>query len=1503
MRRIMGVALSDVPASQVKPLDSSDEIYVVCAQNLQGSSSCLAAIEWHSIDLSSTPPVYNYTLRGNSGLTRIDVEKQGTDTDKYLLPLQWAVDRAITNLTITPKTMPFTSETNEWFEQQLTINFMKVIRDWIAPAFYLSMIGVVYHMAGNVAQERQSGITDLLTSMGNNQVARVFANHAAFSTVYSPAWVALGLISSYVIFLDTSPAIQVFFHIFAGLAQVSWSVFLGNIFKNAQLSGITSSGVSIVLAIITSVQAQIKSSGGHASGTIYVLSFLFPPMNYCFFLQNNARAQITYDPLNLVKAPADSSVLSIVIFFGAIFQIFFFAFLSILIERAVYGTQKKLPMGAPHGTAVQISDLSKMYKTGGLFKKMTKKTNVVTAVNGLSLDIGKGQIFSLLGANGSGKTTTLEMIAGLQNASEGHITFGSGSKVGICPQKNVLWDDLTVREHVEIWAQIKGVPSKEIANVSSYLIKHCGLELKASELTKNLSGGQKRKVQLAIMFAGGSNVCCIDEASSGLDPVSRRVIWDILLAFRGTHTLILTTHFLDEADILSDNIAILSKGQLKAQGTAVHLKETLGEGYRVFVSHPATGKEEIYTMPDSNKVSKFIAKLEADGKEYRVAGPQIEDVFLNLASNDHEGFSNDFKLNVLDDSSANEAANGQALDDVEPDQVDTKPVSFMTQLLSMFQKRYIIFRRSPLPEIVFFVLPILVCGVTNPFLSDFPGSFCQSSGRYEVQKYTAFDPSDTLSIPIAPSQAYEARQQGLDSFLFGLTSYASGSAAALDQTTSIFNNDSTILGTSGDWSNYFQSNYSFINPGGVDLDNNIVAYKANSAGGVFNSQLMLNLLTNMQANGTVSIVANFSPFQVPWVLNTGKILQFAIYFGLALACAPAFASLYPTYERLSNVRAMQYSNGLRVTPLWTAYLFFHFWLVVLISIICTAIIASSLQHINGAGYLFVVFMLYGLASVLMSYVISLFVKSQLAAFAVAAAYQAAYLLIYLIGYLSTQTFGAPSLIDSEILIIHFTISLISPISSLARALFLAVNLFGILCIKTGQINYMGDIRAYGGPILYLTVQCLLLYGFLIWYESGRFRLNLGWSSWLKNPLRRKSRSTSDSTADFDGPEKIVPSDVLDEVQRVEASTAHFEDGLALLHVHKSFDTNHVVNDVSFGVEKGECFALLGPNGAGKTTTFNMIRGELPMTDGEIYVTGIPVSSQRTEARSRLGVCPQFDAMDKMTVEEILAFYAKIRGINRKEVKAHVDRIITAVGVGRFRTRMASKLSGGNKRKLSLGVALIGNPRVLLLDEPSSGMDAFAKRIMWKTLASVARGRSIVLTTHSMEEADALANRAGIIARRMLTCGTTDDLRSKHGQNYHVHIVLKSAPASTTEEMDQVVNWVQTVLPGAAVEDRMYQGQIKMAIPISSGTTTTTGGSAAEDEEILTEKQSVSTDAKSPTEQNTAVTTHKVSEIFGILEQSKTDMGIDTYSVSHTSLEEVFLKIVGQHDSLMAYEDE
>ncbi|PGH27239.1 hypothetical protein AJ80_01196 [Polytolypa hystricis UAMH7299] len=248
-------------------------------------------------------------------------------------------------------------------------------------------------------------------------------------------------------------------------------------------------------------------------------------------------------------------------------------------------------------------------------------------------------------------------------------------------------------------------------------------------------------------------------------------------------------------------------------------------------------------------------------------------------------------------------------------------------------------------------------------------------------------------------------------------------------------------------------------------------------------------------------------------------------------------------------------------------------------------------------------------------------------------------------------------------------------------------------------------------------------------------------------------------------------------------------------------------------------------------------------------------------------------MDQMTVLEHLKFYARIRGVS--DVEHNVNEVVRAVGLGLFSHRMAAKLSGGNKRKLSLGIALMGNPTVLLLDEPSSGMDAASKRVMWRTLASVVPGRSLVLTTHSMEEADALANRAGIMAKKMLALGTTDYLRRKHGNLYHVHAVHKQAPHTSEADMETIRNWVVTTLPGASIEQKTYHGQLRFSVPASSSPELQPASEAIDS---ISQPQSGS----------------GIGKLFALLEANKQTLGFEYYSVSQTTLDQVFLAIVGKH---------
>ena len=371
-------------------------------------------------------------------------------------------------------------------------------------------------------------------------------------------------------------------------------------------------------------------------------------------------------------------------------------------------------------------------------------------------------------------------------------------------------------------------------------------------------------------------------------------------------------------------------------------------------------------------------------------------------------------------------------------------------------------------------------------------------------------------------------------------------------------------------------------------------------------------------------------------------------------------------------------------------------------------------------------------------------------------------------------------------------------------------------------------------------------------------------------------------------------EIAKELSRVQTNT---DDGLRVLHISKAYGKTLAVENISFGVQRGEVFALLGPNGAGKSTTISVIRGDLKPSNngGEVYIENIPISKKRAQARQHLGVCPQFDAMDAMTAIEHLRFYARIRGV--KEVEHNVKQVLRAVGLEAFQTRMAASLSGGNKRKLSLGIALMGNPTVLLLDEPSSGMDVAAKRVMWKTLASVVTGRSIVLTTHSMEEADALANRAGIMAKKMLALGTSDYLRKKHGDRYHVHLLMKTAPYTTFEQTHNVKVWIADTFPGVETESGGFHGQIRFSVPTNSLATSLDDSAppvsplsdmSTHDDMLISRHGETSTPSYEPIRNGIAA-------LFSVLEAKKHEVGFEYYSVSQTTLDQVFLAIVGKHN--------
>ncbi|KAJ3564459.1 hypothetical protein NPX13_g7837 [Xylaria arbuscula] len=1198
----------------IKSVDEN-EIDSTCPVDSHGHSPCHAAIIFtNSPGGEGEEDIWDYNIRADPAFLTYGFNVYNTQSgiERIVLPLQLAIDSAITNSSEIPDIQAYTGSSQEEADEASRRSFQGLALYILSFVFFFTMVPVAHHVSGMVTHDRESGMSQLVDAMSGGSAvwARVISYVITFDILYLPLWIILGAVFWHLLLPGQNAGVVIFWQIFTGWSVTSASVFGAAFFKRYAFGSLFVTLIPVLLAVVAAYTENTRLPSPF--GQVVALSLLFPSMNYVYFFSAITKSEIIGELLNLgAPIPADklkeafystTDLLNWVSVSGSFFlwiiliaQIFVFPLLAVWVEKGLHGINRQ---GRNFDTSVEAIDsqvaiqtkgLSKLYRPTWLKKIFCcARTPKTRAVDGLDLTSYRNQILCLLGPNGSGKTTTLDMLSGFQRPTDGSITINAApSQIGICPQKNVLWDNLTVLEHLTIWASLKG--SRETAEDLKELIEQCDLAKKTNNLAASLSGGMKRKLQLACMLVGGSTICFADEITSGLDPLSRRVIWEVIKRERAQRTMVLTTHFLDESEVLSDHIMIITLGKMKCQGTPAELKIQHGGGYRVHIpktvdisglSHPVAERHDRYICrtPDSSSAAQVLASLKtsADSELY-ITGPTVEDVFLKVAEEPHTLIGESPEEISLDQSSISKS---------RPDSNVTLKTVYARQIRALLLKRIVLLRSGWWQYLFALAIPIIIAALTKDFLKDYVAPNCDElvSAASTPYPLTLYSLTDLALGPqsINNTLADIAREEN-DGELYG--GYEGSGPFVVDSRQGL-----------QDFVRTHTLNISY--GGAIWAANNSTPLLAYDATYGSSAPLMLNLLSQVKSG--LRIQTSVSALTSYNQANGGNSVIWVTIFSLVQALYPAFFSLYPTFEKRSQVRALQYSNGIRPFPTTFSYWVFDSLFVIIVAVVCTVLISPATEWF-GVGYLFVVQALYGFAAVLFSYLVSFVARSQPAAFAFSVLFMAIMYVLSIISLVVLNVSQSGNLVALDGT--AYGLGLIFPIQNLLRGLTVSLNTYLVRCRGRSTVTYPGSIYAYGGPILLLIVNIFWLFILVVWLEGGRL------------PIISKPKVPAQ---DIDTAEKTVLSgrpDVDAETARVMSSES---DLLRVQHVSKNFGSFSAVEDVSLGLQKGEILALLGPNGAGKTTMINMIRGDLTPSSGRIYLQDIDVHKNTRLAQNNLG---------------------------------------------------------------------------------------------------------------------------------------------------------------------------------------------------------------------------------------------------------------------------------------------
>ncbi|XP_054847700.1 ATP-binding cassette sub-family A member 13 [Eublepharis macularius] len=1077
------------------------------------------------------------------------------------------------------------------------------------------------------------------------------------------------------------------------------------------------------------------------------------------------------------------------------------------------------------------------------------------AIKELSLTFYKGHITALLGPNGAGKTTVMSMLTGLFPPSSGTIIVNGKdmetdlaaiwTEMGVCPQYNVLFDSLTVQEHLLLYGTVKAPlwTKLQLHQQVARALTDVGLFQHQYKHIRALSGGMKRRLSVAISFIGNSKTVVLDEPTSGVDPCSRRRIWDILLKYKAGRTLIFTTHHLDEAEALSDHIAILQHGQLRCCGSPSYLKETYGQGHRLtFIKKPSvfafedprdslritavvqayipeaflkesSGSELTYLIPpEANKASfkglfqtldENLQYLHLTG--YGVSDTTLEEVFLKLLQS-----SETSQIPVDVDMEFTQSESGESTHKNGNSFVEAQSIHgarlVLTQMAALLMKRLRHTQRDWRGTLSNVLLPVIFVAMAmalftvKPLVIDYP------------------------SLKLTP-ELYDNAE----------TFFRAERDCILALKRPPYNLKYCLLV----W--YNQKGFHAL-PSYLNQLNNLILWK--------------NLPSDVDWK-QYGITLYSCPYGGA-LLDEDKIMENVRQCGVALCIVLGFSILTASIgssivkDRVSGAKRLQHISGLGHKTYWLANFLYDMLLYLVPVCLCIGIITvfqlSAFTFRENLAATALLLILFGYATLPWMYLMSRFFTSSDIAF---------------ISYISLNfVCGLCTMLVTLLPRLLAVISKGKSFQNIYGILKWAFIIFPQFCLGQGlielaynQIKF--DLTSNFGINSYVTPLEMNFLGWIFTEMALQGMLLLLLRILVNSDLLQKPRDHRYIT----NTSVPLPEDIDVELERKRLFGGSSGNDLLLLYnLQKSYQgfskRNTAVKGITLGIQRGECFGLLGANGAGKSTTFKMLTGDVIPSAGRAVIR-TPIGSEMDILSAlsegiRIGYCPQQDALDSLlTGWEHLYYYCSLRGIPKQHVRKVAGDLVSRLHLDAYADELVGTYSGGTKRKLSTALALVGKPHILLLDEPSSGMDPCSKRYLWNAITKeVQEGCAAVLTSHSMEECEALCTRLAIMVNGSFKClGSPQHIKNRFGNGYSVKMWLSKENGG----QNAITECLQLHFPGI-----LFKGQhlnlLEYHVPQNWGC---------------------------------------LAELFRVLESKKTLLQIEHYSISQTTLEQVFINFATQ----------